>query len=167
VTDPAAGEWRIVTTGQNSADLSTIVEDRLAATRRLPSGRGLATLWSANRSADDLVAASAEADLLPPPDGVRVWVFSVPAQATGTTGATLHSTPSVDFGFVLRGSVELHMGDGTHVALHAGDVFVQRATEHRWANVGVEPAAIGLVILGLAGGDPSGTTELTRETRDE
>jgi quercetin dioxygenase-like cupin family protein len=165
VTEPAAGEWRIVTTGQDSADLSTIVEDRRAATRRLPSGRGLATLWSANRIADALIAAPTHADLLPPPDGVRVWVFSVPTE--GTTGATLHSTPTVDFGFVLRGSVELHMGDGTHVALHAGDAFVQRATEHRWANVGTEPAAVGLVILGLSNGDPSGATELTRETRDE
>jgi mannose-6-phosphate isomerase-like protein (cupin superfamily) len=151
--------WRIVTTGRNAAGFSTIVEDRLAATRQLPSGRGLAPLWSGH-----LIAAPARPDAFPPPDGVRVWVFSVPAEATGGAGTTLHTTPSVDFGFVLRGSVELHMGDGTHLLLQAGDVFVQQGTEHRWANVGTEPAAIGLVILVVAGGEH---TSATRDTRDQ
>lgn len=45
----------------------------------------------------------------------------------------MHRTESVDYGVVLSGEITL-MLDEDEVALHPGDVVVQRGTIHAWAN---------------------------------
>lgn len=46
----------------------------------------------------------------------------------------LHRSYSIDYGIVLSGSLELELDGGAVVALSAGDVVVQRATNHLWRN---------------------------------
>lgn len=45
----------------------------------------------------------------------------------------MHRTSSVDYGIVLSGSITMLLDD-TQVELKAGDVVVQRGTNHAWAN---------------------------------
>lgn len=46
----------------------------------------------------------------------------------------LHRSYSIDYGVVLSGRLELELDGGEVVALQAGDVVVQRATNHLWRN---------------------------------
>jgi len=46
----------------------------------------------------------------------------------------LHRSYSIDYGIVLSGQLELELDDGSVTALQAGDIVVQRATNHLWRN---------------------------------
>jgi quercetin dioxygenase-like cupin family protein len=59
-----------------------------------------------------------------------------------------HATPTVDFGFVMRGPLWLDLGDDEMVRLETGDVVVQQGTNHAWRNLGTESARIGFVLIG-------------------
>ena len=67
-------------------------------------------------------------------------------EAKHGAGPRWHTTQTIDYAVVLRGSVELHLDDGVHV-LNAGDVVVQRATRHGWSNAGSEDCEIAFVLI--------------------
>jgi quercetin dioxygenase-like cupin family protein len=46
----------------------------------------------------------------------------------------MHRTHSIDYAVVLSGEVELELDNGEVVRLQAGDVVVQRGTNHLWRN---------------------------------
>ncbi|MFV3126938.1 cupin domain-containing protein [Niveispirillum sp. KHB5.9] len=46
----------------------------------------------------------------------------------------LHRSYSIDYGIVLSGVLELELDDGSVTPLAAGDIVVQRATNHLWRN---------------------------------
>ena len=46
----------------------------------------------------------------------------------------LHRSWSIDYGIILSGDLELELDDGSVTALSAGDIVVQRATNHLWRN---------------------------------
>lgn len=45
----------------------------------------------------------------------------------------MHRTTTIDYAIVLHGSITSIMDDG-EVDLHAGDILIQRGTNHAWAN---------------------------------
>lgn len=51
----------------------------------------------------------------------------------GSRHALMHRTESVDYGIVLEGEIMLIMDEGETV-VRAGDIVVQRGTNHGWAN---------------------------------
>lgn len=99
--------------------------------------------------------------ILPPPrQGTRIRVVDIPPDTEdflehgsarmqdafrqiGDAGAStvragsphplMHRTESIDYGIVLEGEMTLVLDD-SEVALHVGDVVVQRGTNHAWAN---------------------------------
>jgi quercetin dioxygenase-like cupin family protein len=46
----------------------------------------------------------------------------------------MHRTQTVDYGVVVSGRVSLLLDDGSETLLEAGDIVVQRGTDHAWAN---------------------------------
>lgn len=58
----------------------------------------------------------------------------------------MHRTDSVDYAVVLKGSITM-MLDDSDVELNAGDVVVQRGTNHAWANRGKESCLIAFVLV--------------------
>jgi len=90
------------------------------------------------------------ATFMPPPGGVRVTVADVfPGDRDQIPGG-MHETPTIDFVFVLAGTVHLIESDGAEVVLEAGDTVVQVASGHSWHNPGPDMARIGVVLLGTA-----------------
>ena len=60
----------------------------------------------------------------------------------------MHRTDSVDYGIVLNGEIWMLMdNEKNDVLLKAGDVVVQRGTNHAWANRGTEPCTIMFVLI--------------------
>jgi mannose-6-phosphate isomerase-like protein (cupin superfamily) len=57
-----------------------------------------------------------------------------------------HKTASVDYAIVLAGEIYALMDEG-EVLLRAGDVLVQRGTNHAWSNRSDEPATLAFVLI--------------------
>ncbi|MCP5364494.1 MAG: cupin domain-containing protein [Hyphomicrobiales bacterium] len=60
----------------------------------------------------------------------------------------MHTTDSVDFGFVASGEIVSIQGDGSEVTLRLGDVYVQNGAMHAWRNDSNEPCMITFVVMG-------------------
>jgi quercetin dioxygenase-like cupin family protein len=78
-----------------------------------------------------------------PPDAV--W------RAPGREGEEMarrqiHATPSIDYCIVLRGEIWAVL-DAEETKLSAGDVLVQRGTNHLWSNRSDAPCVIAFVLI--------------------
>ncbi|HET7607567.1 MAG TPA: cupin domain-containing protein [Gammaproteobacteria bacterium] len=112
--------------------------------------------------------------LAPPKNGTRIRVLDIPpedprlstlspeqarahfaevgaADAASHTGsgsrhAFMHRTETVDYGIVLEGEITLIMDEGETVA-RAGDIVIQRGTNHGWANRSGKPCRIAFILI--------------------
>ena len=58
----------------------------------------------------------------------------------------MHRTETIDYVIVMQGELDMDMDDST-VKLKAGDVMVQRGTNHAWVNRGTEVARAAFVLI--------------------
>ncbi len=58
----------------------------------------------------------------------------------------MHRTNSVDYAVILSGQITLLLDD-SDILLNAGDVVVQRGTNHAWSNRGKETCLIAFVLV--------------------
>ncbi len=63
-----------------------------------------------------------------------------------TRHASMHRTRSVDYAVVISGEIDMLLDD-SEVRLRAGDVLVQRGTNHAWVNRGAESCRIAFVLV--------------------
>jgi mannose-6-phosphate isomerase-like protein (cupin superfamily) len=112
--------------------------------------------------------------LAPPAHGTRIRVLDIPpetdamsevdqseAQALfaeiGAVGASthadsgsrhphMHRTQTVDYGIILDGEITLLVDDG-EVLVRAGDIVIQRGTNHAWANRSGRPCRIAFILI--------------------
>lgn len=140
-------------------------------------------LWGGEKlpSFPDAGSPTTYRDYFPPLGGFRFGIFTF--AATQTTPLTLeerkstyiemeqafpglaahmergnpgmHTSDSIDFGYVISGSISLELDDGSEKELHAGDTYVQNGTRHAWRNRGTEPCSILVVLVGTKR-EPSG-----------
>ncbi len=57
-----------------------------------------------------------------------------------------HKTDTIDYAIVLSGEIVAMMDEG-ETLLRAGDVLVQRGTNHAWSNRANEPAVLAFVLI--------------------
>lgn len=94
-----------------------------------------------------------------PPDRERVPALirerDAPDDGSGRRDATdrsnprhpgFHKTDSIDYAIVLAGEIHALMDEG-EVLLKAGDVLIQRGTNHAWSNRTDEPAYVAFVLI--------------------
>lgn len=112
--------------------------------------------------------------LAPPKNGTRIRVLDIPpedqsfktispaeAQAhfaeVGAAGASshhgassrhpfMHRTETIDYGIMLEGELTLIMDEGETV-VRAGDIVIQRGTNHGWANRSGKPCRIAFILI--------------------
>lgn len=108
----------------------------------------------------------------PPSGGVKVRWFTVAPVPTGLSqadiekhvaqafqdigghhdrpdvskGPSMHLTPTIDIIILVKGSVRLVL-DEAETVLRAGDVVIQRGTNHAWICEGPEPALLVAVLI--------------------
>lgn len=75
---------------------------------------------------------------------IRAIEFA-PASAGGRR-SPMHRTKTIDYGIVLEGEIVLILSD-TEVVLKAGDVVIQRGTDHAWENRSDRPAKMAFVLI--------------------
>jgi hypothetical protein len=54
----------------------------------------------------------------------------------------MHRTLTLDFGIIIEGEIDMELDGGEWVTLRAGDVIVQRGTNHAWKNSSGKPCRI-------------------------
>jgi quercetin dioxygenase-like cupin family protein len=78
----------------------------------------------------------------PPKNGTRFTINDIPPGRPGR----MHRTETIDYAIVLAGEVDMDVDDST-VKLKAGDVVIQRGTNHSWINRGSGTARIAFVLI--------------------
>jgi quercetin dioxygenase-like cupin family protein len=141
---------RRVVTGHDAQQTAKAIMDGPAANAKYPSAGTVSTLiWCTDRTPADIAVGEKVEDMgarilgtAPPVHGSRFAVIDFPPGNHGR----MHRTETIDYVIVLSGEIDMDMDDST-VKLKAGDVMVQRGTNHAWFNRGSERARVAFVLI--------------------
>ena len=169
--------WRVrrVLTGHDAQGRSTFIADGPAPNmKEMPSFPGLALtdLWETKgapaSNAGNADAADRPIKLEPPKNGTILRIVEVPpdsawrnrtdgkdgfksigaghAQDRQSADPMMHKTSTVDYIIVLKGEIYAIMETGEKL-LKAGDILVQRGTNHSWSVRTDEPCIVAAVLV--------------------
>jgi mannose-6-phosphate isomerase-like protein (cupin superfamily) len=150
------GTPRRVVTGHDKSGKSIVLSDGQPPIELKFPERGVAffEIWSTNASPVPLSAAEAEPtdrlmELAPKSRGTVIRILDFLPGFSKENSATrpfIHRTETVDYGIVLEGEIFLLLDD-SEVHLKAGDVVVQRGTDHAWENRSEKLARMAFVLV--------------------
>jgi quercetin dioxygenase-like cupin family protein len=137
-------------TGHNAKGVAKVIMQGPATNAKHPSVGTVSTLiWSTDRTPADIAMGENVEDLgarvigtAPPANGSRFAVIDFPPG----NEPRMHRTETIDYVIVLEGEIDMDMDDST-VKLKAGDVMVQRGTNHAWANRSDKRARVAFVLI--------------------
>jgi quercetin dioxygenase-like cupin family protein len=141
---------RRIVTGHDAGGVAKVLLDGVPTNRKFaPTGNVSTLIWSSDQCPADIAVGDGIEDYgarilgtAPPAHGTR---FAVIDFAPHTTGA-VHRTESLDFVICLSGEIEMQM-DNSAVTMRAGDVVVQRGTNHGWSNRTNRTARLAFVLM--------------------
>ena len=156
---------RRVVTGHDASNVAKALIDAPATNAKFPQPGLVSTMmWCTDGAPAKIPVGENIEDMgarilgtAPPAKGTRFAVIDFPPG----NHAHMHRTETVDYVIVMEGEIEMDMDDST-VKLKAGDVMIQRGTNHAWANrsgkrarvafvlVDAEPLGIGNPVVGAA-----------------
>jgi mannose-6-phosphate isomerase-like protein (cupin superfamily) len=90
-------------------------------------------------------------DLEPRGGGAKILDVELQAAASGSPApdAGWHATATIDVDVIVSGSVQMYLPDLPPVLLEAGDILLQRGTNHLWHAVGTEPLRMSTVMVSV------------------
>jgi quercetin dioxygenase-like cupin family protein len=144
---------RRVVTGHGATNTAKVIFDTPATNAKYPDSGVVSTMiWCtdatpANISVGENVEDTGARILgtAPPAKGSRFAVIDFPPG----NKPHMHRTETIDYVIVIEGEIDMDMDDST-VKLKAGDVMVQRGTNHAWANRGSKRARVAFVLIDAA-----------------
>src|SRR5262245_12884509 len=124
---------RRVITGHDDGNVAKVILDGPATNARTGGSGNVSTLiWCTDAVPADIAIGETAEDMgarrlgtPPPPNGTRFAVIDFPPG----NKPTMHRTETIDYVIVLSGRIDMDMDDST-VTLKAGDILVQRGTNH-------------------------------------
>jgi mannose-6-phosphate isomerase-like protein (cupin superfamily) len=172
-----ASQIRRVVTGKDASGKSIAITDGAASNAIVSKARGTIStlLWVTDSTPADVSgnkdAADRKIGVPPPVNGTIFRVIEFAPQKSlqssyedrvkimremglGPEGPTrehprdagMHRTRTIDYVLILSGEIDMLMDD-SEVHLRAGDVLVQRATNHAWVNRGDKPCKVAFVLV--------------------
>ena len=136
---------RRVVTGHDADGTSVFLSDGPPpVTRTAADGAVFHELWSTDATPapvapDEPEPTERDLTVPPGPNGTKIRINEIPPGAA----SPMHRTETIDYGVVLSGEIVLVLDD-SETMLRAGDVVVQRGTDHRWENRSAEVDPRGL-----------------------
>ena len=181
MTEPLPPIRRIVT-GDGADGRSRIIEDAPASAIRIVADRPgyrAVNVWRTTQSPPpigDLDTTAKHEGILPPKNGNILRIIDFPPEPAdpqelkrrlhATFGGMyqdaehdkgsakhpgMHRTRTVDYAIILEGEIWSVMDEG-ETLMHAGDVLIQRGTNHAWANRSKSTCRIAFVLIDGAEG---------------
>jgi len=167
--------FRRVITGDDAAGKSRIIADAAPPALTVPERPGyrVSNIWVTGDTPAPIAAPDRVAShrgVSPPPRGTVLRVIDYPPEATdpaerrrqlaATFGSLypdaehhiddkhpgMHRTTTVDYAIVLEGEI-IAILDAEETVLRAGDILIQRGTNHAWANRSGKAARICFVLI--------------------
>jgi mannose-6-phosphate isomerase-like protein (cupin superfamily) len=166
-----------VVTGKDSTGKAVALIDGPAPSvhRRPEGGLAITNLWVTDSTPADLAnpedTSSRKVGIPPPPSGTifRVVEFAPEKeisadydarlkmiQAIGLTpegpsrehprDPAMHRTKTIDYAVIISGEIDMLLDD-TEVHMKAGDVLVQRGTNHAWVNRSDAPCKVAFILV--------------------
>ena len=156
---------RRVVTGHDSNNVAKMLIDGRATNAKFPQPGLVSTMMWCTDGAPAKIPLGEEIEDMgarvlgtaPPAKGTRFAVIDFPPD----NHPHMHRTETVDYVIVMEGEIDMDMNHST-VKLKAGDIMIQRGTNHAWANrsskrarvafvlVDAEPLGIGKPVVGTA-----------------
>jgi len=141
---------RRVVTGHDNKNIAKVIMDGEAINHKGGASGAQSTLiWITEGAPAEMPVGEQVEDLgarvlgtPPPANGTRFAVITFPPGNPGR----MHRTETIDYVIVMQGELDMDMDDST-VKLKAGDVMVQRGTNHAWVNRGKEVARAAFVLI--------------------
>jgi 4-carboxymuconolactone decarboxylase len=140
---------RRVVTGHDVKQVAKVLVDAPATNTRHTTGANSTLIWCTDQTPADLAIGEDFEDMgarqlgtPPPANGTRFAVNDFPPGNT----ARMHRTETLDYVIVLSGEIDMDTGTKV-VGLKAGDVVIQRGTDHAWINRGTEPARVAFILI--------------------
>ncbi|MGH9524265.1 MAG: cupin domain-containing protein [Terriglobales bacterium] len=133
---------RRVVTGHDDSGKSIVLSDGTPpqhhSMRGSEIGADFYEIWNTTRSHPLLSSTEAQEPnergfTIMPVSGHLLRIIDIYPPQEGGKRTVMHRTRTLDYVVVMEGEVILALDD-TEVALHQGDVVVQRGTDHAWEN---------------------------------
>jgi hypothetical protein len=151
---------RRVVTGHDASGKSVFLSDGMPPNvRSRGSDVDFIEIWNTTDTPAPLTAAQAEPtdgplNVPPARNGSKIrlndfypgHIKKLPPRADGRH-PMMHRTRSVDYGIVLEGEIFLILDD-SETLLQAGDIVVQRGTDHAWENRGDKVCRMAFILIG-------------------
>ncbi len=156
MTKPA----RRVVTGHDAQGKSVVISDGMPPNVRTKgTDVDFLEIWNTATTPAPLLATEPEPtdgplNVPPPSHGSKIrlndfypgHIRKLPPRADGRH-PMMHRTRSVDYGIVLEGEIFMILDD-QEVHLHAGDIVVQRGTDHAWENRSDRVCRMAFILIG-------------------
>jgi len=161
---------RRIVTGHDENGVSIVLSDGQVPVHRVmpQDGVGFYEIW--NTDAAPAPVGSVEPSeptqrslrVPPEPNGTKIRINEFFPGHINELGnqSPIHRTETVDYGIVLEGEIYLVLDD-SEVLLKAGDVVIQRGTNHAWANRSDKVARMAFILV-----DGKFTDELVAKVPD-
>lgn len=156
------GTYRRIVTGSDEHGKSYIVSDANCANVQAIMGMpefATTELWKTSetpvRLSEEPADPAAGPVVLPPPlQGTVFRIVEFPPDAAikarfpaASEEHLMHRTPSIDYAYVISGEIYAVL-DRQETLMRAGDVMIQRGTNHDWINRTAEPCRVLFVLIG-------------------
>jgi hypothetical protein len=138
---------RRVITGHDCDGKAVLRSDELMASQERLPGYDAMTVWCTRElpvNNDDDAFNNGE----PGPKGSRVLMRIGEKNPLLPNASPMHRTESLDYAVILSGECDMELDHGEMVrGLKAGDVVIQRGTNHKWIPRGSEPVRFLFVLI--------------------
>jgi quercetin dioxygenase-like cupin family protein len=140
---------RRIVTGHDASGKSVVLSDAPAPKTLDVGTAAFHEVWIADQTPVPIGAGEPEPTdrpvrTPPPANGVLVRYTEMAPGAE----SPMHRTESLDVGVVLEGETWLLLDDGSQTRVGPGDVVIQRATNHAWANRSDRPVRMVFAMIG-------------------
>ncbi len=153
---PKGNVPRRVVTGHDANGVSVVLSDGIVPVHRVmpQDGVGFYEIWNTDSMPAPVAAVEpsepTERSLRVPPEpnGTKIRINEFFPGYINELGnqSPFHRTESIDYGIVLEGEIWLVL-DNSEVLLKAGDVCVQRGTDHAWANRSDKVCRVAFILV--------------------
>jgi quercetin dioxygenase-like cupin family protein len=141
---------RRIVTGHDGKHVAKVLLDADATNEKYPDPGMISTLlWVTDSMPADISIGESPEDMgdrilgsAPPENGTRFCVIDFPPNNVPVT----HRTETLDYVICLEGEIEMDMDEST-VTMKAGDILIQRGTNHAWMNRSGARARIAVVLV--------------------